>query len=175
MLLHFIRHQRMKLFSKLLPLPGILFTSSVLCAGDSLNVKTISMELAKDIAVESIKACRKNGYQVSAVVVDRNGLIQASLRDDLASRFTLQIAEEKANSVILSGQNSGTFRKNRGEIRQELNHMDGLIIMQGALPIEIAGSRIGAIGVSGAPGGEKDEACAQQALDVLSERLEFAE
>ncbi len=165
----------MKLFSRSLFLSGILCCASTAFAGDSLNVKIISMELAKDIAVESINACRKNGYQVSAVVVDRNGLIQAALRDDLASRFTLQIAEEKANSVILSNQSSGVFRKARGDIRQELNHIDGIIIMQGALPIEIAGSRIGAIGVSGAPGGDKDEACAQQAMDKLSERLEFAE
>jgi len=53
--------------------------------------------------------------------------------------------------------------------------MNGIIIMQGGLPIEIAGYKIGAIGVSGAPGGEKDERCAQQALDTLSERIEFAE
>ena len=146
-----------------------------LYANDSLTVQTIGMELARDIANESVKACRKKGYQVSAVVVDRNGILQAALRDDLASRFTLQIAEEKANSVILSGINSGAFRQSRGDIRPELNHMDDLIIMQGALPIEIAGSRIGAIGVSGAPGGEKDELCAQQALEVLSERIEFAD
>ena len=146
-----------------------------LYANDSLTVQTIGMELARDIANESVKACRKKGYQVSAVVVDRNGILQAALRDDLASRFTLQIAEEKANSVILSGINSGAFRQSRGDIRPELNHMDDLIVMQGALPIEIAGSRIGAIGVSGAPGGEKDELCAQQALEVLSERIEFAD
>ncbi len=149
--------------------------SSLLYANDSLMVKTIGLELARDLANESIKACRKKGYQVSAVVVDRNGLIQAALRDDLASRFTLQIAEEKANSVILSGSNSGEFRKAREDIRAELNHMDGIIIMQGALPIEIAGSRVGAIGVSGAPGGDKDELCAQQALDKFTERLEFAD
>lgn len=165
----------MNTFSKSLSLLSILYAPAALYAGDSLTVKTISMALAQDIAIESIRACRKNGYQVSAVVVDRNGLIQVALRDDLASRFTLQIAEEKANSVILSGQNSGEFRKSRNDIRPELNHIDGLIIMQGALPIEIAGSRIGAIGVSGAPGGEKDEACAQQALDKFSERMEFAE
>jgi len=133
------------------------------------------MELAREIASESINVCRNKGYQVSAVVVDRNGLLQVALRDDLASRFTLQIAQEKANSVILSGINSGEFRRSRGDIRPELNHMNDIIIMQGALPIEIAGSRIGAIGVSGAPGGEKDENCAQQALNKLSERLEFAE
>ncbi len=165
----------MNTYSRILLLLSISYGPSALYASDSLTVRTIGMELARDIVSESIKACRKNGYQVSAVVVDRNGLIQAALRDDLASRFTLQIAEEKANSVILSGINSGEFRKSRGDIRPELNHMDGLIIMQGALPIEIAGSRIGAIGISGAPGGEKDELCAQQALDKLIDRLEFAE
>jgi uncharacterized protein GlcG (DUF336 family) len=144
-------------------------------AADRFSVSTIGLELARDIAYESVLACRKDGYPVSAVVVDRNGNTKAALRDDLASRFTLQIAEEKANSVILSGMNSGEFRRNREDIRPELNHMDGVIIMQGALPITISGSRIGAIGVSGAPGGDKDEACAQQALDKLVDRLEFAE
>lgn len=153
----------------------LITANTTVQANDSLSVKTIGMELAKDIAFESIKACRKLGYQVSAVVVDRNGLVQAALRDDLASRFTLQIAEEKANSVILSGINSGEFRKAREDIRPELNHMNGIIIMQGALPIEAAGAKIGAVGVSGAPGGDLDERCAQQALDVLTERLEFAE
>jgi uncharacterized protein GlcG (DUF336 family) len=165
----------MNTFTKILLLTGISTITTALYAGDSLSVRTIGVELAKDIAFESVKACRKQGFQVSAVVVDRNGLVQAALRDDLASRFTLQIAEEKANSVILSGINSGEFRKAREDIRPELNHMKGIIIMQGALPIEIAGSRIGAIGVSGAPGGDLDERCAQQALDALVESLEFAE
>jgi uncharacterized protein GlcG (DUF336 family) len=165
----------MKLLSKILPLAIFINFSSSLHANDSLMVKTITMELARDIADESIKACRKLGYQVSAVVVDRNGLVQVALRDDVATRFTLQIAEEKANSVILSGTNSGEFRKSRDDIRPELNHMKGIIIMQGALPIEIAGSMIGAVGVSGAPGGHLDERCAQQALDNLSERIEFSD
>ena len=152
-----------------------MIVGAPLYADDSLTVKTIGVELAKDIAFESIKACRKQGFQVSAVVVDRNGLVQAALRDDLASRFTLQIAEEKANTAILSGINSGEFRQSREDIRPELNHIKGIIIMQGGLPIELAGSRVGAIGVSGAPGGDLDERCAQQALDALSERIEFAE
>lgn len=163
-----------KRYQTLAGLISIVFTGT-LHASDSLTVKTIGMELANDIALESISSCRKQGYQVSAVVVDRNGLIQAALRDDMASRFTLQIAEEKANSVILSGTSSGALRENRKDIRPELNHMNGIIIMRGALPITIAGSRIGAVGVSGAPGGDKDENCAQQALDKMIDRLEFAE
>jgi len=166
----------MKSIIKIVLLGFIFFLPlSSLHAADSLTVKTIGLELARDIANESIIACRKKGYQVSVVVVDRNGLLQVALRDDLASRFTLQIAEEKANTVILSGGKSGDLRESRGDIRPELNHMNGIIVMQGGIPIEMAGSRIGAVGVSGAPGGDKDEWCAAQALEKLSERIEFAE
>ena len=143
-------------------------------ASDVLSVKNIGMELARDIANKAVMVCRKQGYQVSAVVVDRNGNIRAVLRDDLATRFTLQIAEEKANATILSGIPSGEFMKNRGDIRPELNHMDDIIIMEGALSINAGGYRIGAIGVSGAPGGDKDEACARKALEEFEDRLEFA-
>lgn len=152
-----------------------LFISPAVHAGDSHTVRTIGMDLARDIANESVLACRKQGFQVSAVVVDRNGIVQAALRDDLAARFTLQIAEEKANTVILSGISSGEFRKSREDIRQELNNINGIIIMQGGLPIQIAGATAGAVGVSGAPGGYLDERCAQQALDKLSDRIDFAE
>lgn len=149
--------------------------STQLFADDVVTVKTIGLELARDLASESVTACRKMGYQVSAVVVDRNGNLRAALRDDRASRFTLQIAEEKANAVILSGTDSGAFRQNRGDIRPELNHMNGIIIMQGGVQITASGSRIGALGISGAPGGEKDESCALQAIENLEERLQFAE
>ncbi len=149
--------------------------STPLFADDVVTVKTIGLELARDLASESITACRKMGYQVSAVVVDRNGNLRAALRDDRASRFTLQIAEEKANAVILSGTDSGAFRQNRGDIRPELNHMDGIIIMRGGVQISASGSRIGALGISGAPGGEKDEICALKAIENLEERLQFAE
>ncbi len=136
-----------------------------------MTVKSIGMELARDLVSESIVQCRKMGYSISAVVVDRNGNLRAALRDDMASRFTLQIAEEKANAVILSGSDSGEFRDNRGDIRPELNHMDGIIMMRGGVQITAAGSRIGALGISGAPGGEKEEECALKASEQLEERL----
>ena len=143
-------------------------------AEDMLTVRNIGMELARDLASEAVTACREDGYQVSAVVVDRNGLLRAALRDDLAARFTLQIAEEKANAAVMSGISSGEFRKNRQDIRPEMNHVRGILMMEGGLQIVAGGYRIGAIGVSGAPGGDKDEVCAQKAIDSLTERLEFA-
>lgn len=141
---------------------------------DVLPVKQIGLELARDIAMASVEACRKDGYNVSAVVLDRAGNLQAALRDTLAARHTLEIAERKAGMAIMSGSDSGEFRAARGDIRPELNHIDGLIVMDGALPIRAAGSLIGAVGVSGAPGGERDKACAAAALQAVGERLEFA-
>ena len=152
-----------------------MFILSTPQANDVITTRNVGMEMARDLANEAVMACREQGYQVSAVVVDRNGITRALLRDDLAARFTMQIAEEKANAVVMSGIKSGDFRRNRADIRPELNHIDGLIIMEGGLPITSGGSRIGAIGVSGAPGGDKDVVCAQMAVDAMSERLEFAD
>ena len=143
-------------------------------ATDMVSVKQIGLELARDIAMGSVEACRQDGYSVSAVVLDRAGNVQAALRDTMAARHTLEIAERKAGMTIMSGIDSGTFRAARGDIRPELNHMNGLIVMDGALPIRAAGALIGAVGVSGAPGGEKDAACAAAALKKMEERLEFA-
>ncbi|MDX1352952.1 MAG: heme-binding protein [Thiomicrorhabdus sp.] len=160
---------------------NVLMALGVLCclpfssaqAQDVLEEKNIGMELARDLATEAILACREKGFSVSAVVVDKHGNQRVALRDDFASKFTLQIAEEKANATIMSGLKSGDFRAKRGDIRPELNHVNGVLMMVGAVPIVSGGARIGAIGVSGAPGGEKDEACVIQALEKFEERLAF--
>ena len=161
---------------KLLPLMLFIATLPALAAQpDLLPVKQIGMELARDIATHAIEVCRKQGYNVSAVVLDRAGNMQAALRDALATRHTLEIAERKAGMAVMSGSDTGEFRDARGDIRAELNHINGLIVMEGGLPIRAAGSLIGAIGVSGAPGGDKDAACAVAALKTVEERLEFAQ
>lgn len=143
-------------------------------AADVVTGKNIGMDLARDIATATIMACRKQGYHVSAVVVDRHGITRAALRDDLASRFTLEIAERKANLTVMGWTDSGQFRKAREDIRQELNHIDGLIVMEGGIKIMAGGFNLGAVGVSGAPGGDKDAACAVKGLKTLDERIQFA-
>jgi len=144
-------------------------------AADVVNFKTVSLELARDLAQAAVEACRANGYQVAAIVVSRNGDPQVMLRDSMAPRYTMQIAREKAEAVILSGVASSEFRRNRQDIRMEMNHVKGILVLEGGLPIRAGGSLLGAIGVSGAPGVEIDEAFAQAALNKLQERLEFAE
>lgn len=151
-----------------------LIAPGLTLAADIVTNRNIGMELARDIANEAVMACRKDGYHVTAVVVDRNGIAHAVLRDDLAARFTIEIAQRKANMTVMAWTDSGAFRDARADIRQELNHIDGLIVMQGGIKIVAGGYNIGAVGVSGAPGGDKDAACARKALENLNERLEFA-
>ncbi|MDT8452834.1 MAG: heme-binding protein [Gammaproteobacteria bacterium] len=153
----------------------LAFISSIPAnAADVVTEKSIGMELSRDIASETISACREEGYHISAVVVDRFGLVRAALRDDNASRFTLDIAERKANMTVMAWTDSGAFKNAREDIRQELNHIDGIIVMEGGLKIISGGFNIGAVGVSGAPGGDKDAACARKALNKLAARIAFA-
>jgi len=164
----------MKKLLKLSIILATVFFCNFLFAADVVSDKSIGMELARDIANEAVMACRKDGYHVAAVVVDRHAIMRAALRDDLASRFTLEIAERKANMTVMAWTNSGQFRSARDDIRQELNHIYGLIVMTGGVKIIAGGFNLGAVGVSGAPGGEKDAACAKKALEKLQERIEFS-
>lgn len=163
---------------KLIHIPTV-FLACLLCgdlfATDVFTQKNIGLEAANDIAKMSIDACRKDGFNVSVVVVDKHGNVRSVMRDNLAAKYTIEIAQRKANMVVMSGVASGAFKAARADIRQELNHIEGLIVMQGGLPIIASGIVIGAVGVSGAPGGDKDEACAAVALKAMVERLAFAD
>lgn len=153
----------------------VAMMSTPVYGADTVTTKNIGMELARDIASAALLVCRKMGYQVSVVVVDRGANMRAALRDDLATRFTLEIAHRKANMSIMAGMDSGPFRKLRGDIRPDLNQIEGLIVMEGGVVIVADGSRIGAVGVSGAPGGDKDAHCAKKGVEAVIERLEFAD
>ena len=155
-------------------LAGLVTIVSGSVQAELLTTKLLPLDMARAIASSAIEACRKDGYHVSAVVVDRHGLVRAALRDDLASRFTLEIAERKANMTVMAWSDSGQFKKAREDIRQELNHIEGLIVMEGGIRIVAGGFNLGAVGVSGAPGGDKDAACASKALESLDARIQFA-
>ena len=162
---------------KVIHIPAVVFAcllSADIFGADVFTQKNIGLEAANDIAKMSIDACRKDGFNVSVVVVDKHGNVRSVMRDDLAAKYTIEIAQRKANMVVMSGTASGAFRAARTDIQQELNHIEGLIVMQGGLPIRAGGILIGAVGVSGAPGGDKDEACAAVAIKAITTRLEFA-
>jgi len=152
-----------------------LLAGAPLQAEDVVPVRLMGLDLARDIAQGAIDACRKDGYQVSVVVVDRAGRVQVVMRDVFSNEQFTSLAQGKAQAVVMSGGSSGALRENRADMINELNLLPEVFVLRGGLPIQVVGSSIGAVGVSGAPGGDKDEACAQRGIDVVQERLDFAE
>ncbi len=154
---------------------GSLAPAPAQAEGEIIKVRIMSSDLAATIAQGAVHTCREKGYQASAVVLDRAGNMIAAQRDTLASRHTLEIAERKAGLVVMSGTDSGDMRKNREDIRPELNQMQGIIVMDGGVQIRVAGSLVGAVGVSGAPGGDIDAECARGGIDKVRDILDFAD
>jgi uncharacterized protein GlcG (DUF336 family) len=152
-------------------LVSCLLAHTALLAQDVVPAQMMGLDLARDIAQGAIDACRKEDYRVAVVVTDRSGDPVVVMRDVFVSKYMLQLAQNKANAVVMSNSSSGELRDNMARIRDELNELDGVLLMEGGLPVRVAGSMIGAVGVSGAPGGDKDEACARHSLDELYERL----
>ena len=144
-------------------------------AADVLESRLMGLDLARDIAQGAINHCRKDGYQVSVVVTDRSGDSLVVMRDVFVSKYMTQLSQGKVNAVVLANTSSADVRVNMARIRDELNSLDGVLLLGGGLPIRVAGSLIGAVGVSGAPGGDLDEACAQKGIDAVQERLDFAD
>ena len=144
-------------------------------ASDLVPTRLLGLDLARDIASAAIDACRKDGYQVAVVVSDRSGDPVVIMRDVFVSRSMVEIAQNKTGAVVMSNSSSGELRTNMARIRDELNELDGVLLMEGGLPIRVDGGLIGAVGVSGAPGGDKDEACARRGLETVQERLDFAD
>jgi uncharacterized protein GlcG (DUF336 family) len=141
-------------------------------AGQLLTQKNLSAGMAMAIAQTALETCTKQGYNVSVHVLGRNGEVLAAVRGDNAPPHTMENSQRKAYT-------SRTFRIPSGEFVQRVKdnptlgavHLTGIIAAQGALPIKAGDDVIGAVGVSGAPGGEKDEACAKAGIDKVADQL----
>ncbi len=141
---------------------------------DIVQVERMSMGLARDIAQGAVAACREKGYQVTAAVVDRSGDPQVVMRDVYAPEVSYRIAKQKAYTAIMFSAATGEVLQRRGEIGDTLNHVDRLLFGAGGIPVETGGgSLIGAVGVSGAPGGDIDASCAKGGLEAVADRLQF--
>ena len=138
----------------------------------SVNVKRLSLETAQRVAQATIDECRKQGYQVSVTVVDRNGIPQVMLRDTLGPPVSIDISKDKAYTSANFTAPSGGLERMKGS---PLYTRDGLTMTAGAVLIEAAGSVYGAVGVSGAPGGEIDESCAIAGVAAVTDDLEMGD
>jgi uncharacterized protein GlcG (DUF336 family) len=155
---------------------GLLALAASATAQEGLFAsKSLTPETALTAARAALESCRKQGYQVAVAIVDRSGLTQVLLRDRYAGAHTVEVATNKswtaasfrtATSALATETQAG---RSMSGIRNQPRFMG----IGGGLVIEGAGSVLGAIGVSGAPGGEADEACAKAGIQAISDALDF--
>jgi len=137
-----------------------------------LQRKDLSASMALTIAETALAACKANGYNVSVTVVGRNAEPLVQVRGDNTGPHTMENSFRKAYTAR-------TFRSPSGDLVTRLKadpslgliHLNNVIANQGALPIKVGDDTIGAAGASGAPGGEKDEACVKAGIDKVAEQL----
>lgn len=140
-------------------------------ASDELPKESVlPLALAGKAIQASLDACKKDGYKVSASVVDRGGVLRAMARADGAGPHTVDSSKKKAYTAA-------SLRRPTTELAESINKMpvlqalrdinDQVLMLGGGLPIEIDGEIVGGIGVGGAPGAHLDDACAQAGLDAI--------
>lgn len=135
--------------------------------------RNIPLSLALEIAQNTVQACAKEKFSVSAAVVDREGVLRALLRADNAAIHTPGAARRKAYTAASSRRATSAMvqavQQNPGAA--QLVAIDNFLILAGGVPIIVRNETIGAIGVGGAPNGDLDEACATAALKQVAQKL----
>jgi uncharacterized protein GlcG (DUF336 family) len=143
-----------------------------------LTTHRLSAALAGEAVGAAVAACAKQGYKVTATIVDADGVPQAMLRGDGASMTTLSAARDKAFTVFMLGaarneDSSGAIAARMGGTPSAggLAKLPHILLAQGGLRIKMGDEAIAAIGVGGVPGGDLDEACAKAGIEKISDRL----
>ena len=154
---------------------SLLTFTTARAAEGTVTFEVLTPDAALRAAQAALENCRESGYQVAVAVVDRFGGIQVVLRDQLAAPRTVNTAVGKARTAA-------GFRTNTtdmvsvtaaGKPQAGIRNLPGVIIIGGGMLIEAAGSLVGGIGVSGAPGPHLDDICAQAGIDDIEDLLEF--
>jgi uncharacterized protein GlcG (DUF336 family) len=153
-------------------LAALACTVALPASAQTIARKDLSVDGAVVLATAAMADCKGKGWPISVTVVGRNGEVIAQLRGDGTGPHTMENSFKKAFT-------SRTFRIPSGDMEKRLKdnpalslqYLSGFTTGRGALPIKIGEDVVGAAGASGAPGGEKDEACIQTGLDKIKDQL----
>jgi uncharacterized protein GlcG (DUF336 family) len=150
---------------------SVLATSPVLAQAPQVE-KNVSMAMALAIIQGTLEQCTKDGYKVSVVIVDKAGNVAASVRGDGTNPHTMEFGRLKAYTSRTRGQTSLEFMKLTSDpANAYLKQIPNTVAVGGGVPIKAGNEVIGAVGVSGAPGGEKDEVCANAGIAKVADAL----
>lgn len=156
---------------------AVLASTSILVAGPALAQapqveKNVSMALSMAVMQGALDQCTKDGYKVSVVIVDKGGNVAASVRGDGTGPHTMEFARMKAYTARTRNQTSlQTMKLLEDPANAFIRQIPNVVGVGGGVPIRVGNEVIGAVGVSGAPGGEKDEVCANAGIAKVEAAL----
>jgi len=160
---------------------GILIATALTVAGaqaqerGTFTVRHLLPETAMKATRAALEDGRKRGYQVAVAVVDRSGVAQAMLRDRFAGPHTPRTAIGKAWTAVSFRTNTLEFaaETQAGKPSSGIRDLPKVVAIGGGVLIEAGGSVVGAIGVSGAPGGDSDDLCAKAGIAAIRDDIDF--
>ncbi len=154
---------------------ALLLAPALASAQATFTVRVLTPETALKAAQAALKKCRDGGFQVAIAVVDRMGVTQVMLRDRFAGPHTPRMAHAKAWTAVSFRANSAELVESTqaGRPQSGVRHLPGVAAVGGGQMIQAGGSIVGGIGVSGAPGGPEDDACAAAGIAAIREDIEF--
>ena len=164
-----------KHLANLLAICALLISAPSRAQESLITYQSLIPEIALDLARAALADCQHRGYQVAIAVVDRFGVVQVVLRDRYAGPHTPATASGKAwTAATFRNSTSNLFAISQpGMMQAGIRTLPGAVIIGGGLVVESGGSLVGAIGVSGAPGGDADEACAKAGIEAIQGKLDF--
>ena len=137
--------------------------------------KALSLEMAQTIVQGVVAQCRADGFSVSVSVVDASGQLKAFLRDENTGPHTVDLSQRKAYTALTFASRFATslaFATARGStLGSAMSNVEGTVGIGGGVPIKVGDVAIGAVGVSGAVGGDKDEICAKAGIAKVAHLL----
>ena len=150
-------------------------TTAVAAEETTFSVRQLTPETALTLAQAALASCRKQGFQVAVVVADRAGVAQVLLRDRFAGPHTVDTAISKAWTAVSFRTSTLELMENTapGKPSSGVRNLPRVAAIGGGVLIEAQGSILGAVGVSGAPIGANDDACARAGIKAIADRLEF--
>lgn len=161
----------------------VLALALVLCASPALaqddealvEFSVMKPEIALRLAQAAMEDCREQGYQVGVAVVDRFGVTQVFLRDRLAGPHVEETARRKAWTAVSFRTDTLALAEQTapGTISSGIRDLSQAIALGGGVPVDAAGSLVGGVGVSGAPGPDIDDACARAGIAAVEDDISF--
>ena len=154
---------------------SLVFTAAQADESALFTTKSLTPETALKAVNAAMKKCRDDGYQVTVAVVDRMGNLQAMLRDRFAGAHTPDTARRKAWTATSFRTNTTDLvgPTQSGQTQSGVRHVSGALMLGGGMLIDAGGSLVGAIGVSGAPNGAADDACAAAGIAAIKDDISF--